>query len=82
MLADPRLVAARELLGAALVTAFPYLLGFVSVDWRLLVQGVIIVVMIIYFPGGIVGWLRDFQHARMNRGERPTDDPVRAEVKP
>lgn len=46
------------LVGAALVTAFPYLLGFISNDWRLMVQGILIVVMIIYFPGGIVGLLR------------------------
>ena len=70
------------LLGAALVTALPYLLGFVSVDWRLMVQGIIIVVMIIYFPGGIVGLFRDFLDSWLNRRERKMDDPVPERVVP
>ena len=57
------------LIGAAIVTAFPYLLGFISIDWRLMVQGLIIVVMSVYFPGGIVGLVRDFSNFSSRRRE-------------
>jgi branched-chain amino acid transport system permease protein len=68
------------LLGAALVTAFPYLLGFVSNDWRLMVQGLIIVVMVIFFPGGIVGLWRDFSNSWLIRRERKANGPVRTDA--
>ncbi len=70
------------LVGAALVTALPYLLGFISNDWRLMVQGIIIVVMIIYFPGGIVGLWRDFSDSWLKRRETKKDDPVPVKVEP
>ena len=68
------------LLGAALVTAFPYLLGFISNDWRLMVQGILIVVMIIYVPGGLVGLWRDFRDSLSSRREGKTDETVRAKA--
>lgn len=66
------------LLGAALVTAFPYLLGFIKVDWRLMVQGIIIVVMIIYFPGGLWGVLRDLRAAGSRRHDPEPGKPIPA----
>ncbi|MGE4240136.1 branched-chain amino acid ABC transporter permease [Ramlibacter sp.] len=68
------------LLGAALVTAFPYLLGFVSNDWRLMVQGIIIVVMIIYVPGGLVGLWHDARASWSSRRDAKADEPVQAKV--
>jgi branched-chain amino acid transport system permease protein len=70
------------LLGAALVTAFPYLLGFISVDWRLMVQGIVIVAMIIYFPRGILGLLHDLRDLWPLRRHRKSEDSVPAKVGP
>lgn len=59
------------LIGAAVVTAFPYLLDFISVDWRLMVQGLIIVFMTVYFPRGIVGLVRYFNGLYRKSSQTP-----------
>lgn len=52
------LVPIGSIFGAAVVVLLPDLLRFIS-DFRLTVFGVLLIVVLIYLPEGIGGWLRD-----------------------
>lgn len=65
--------------GGALLTAVPEVLRFLA-DWRLVINGLVLVVASLYLPQGIVGALGRLR--RTPPPSRPTPTPTAVEVKP
>ncbi|WP_288404590.1 branched-chain amino acid ABC transporter permease [uncultured Deinococcus sp.] len=65
--------------GGALLTAVPEVLRFLA-DWRLVINGLVLVVASLYLPQGIVGALQKL--ARPRPPVRPGPAASRAEVRP
>lgn len=65
--------------GGALLTAVPEVLRFLA-DWRLVINGLVLVIASLYLPQGIVGALQKLQKPRPLK--RPADLPAPSEVKP
>ncbi|AAF11670.1 branched-chain amino acid ABC transporter permease [Deinococcus radiodurans] len=65
--------------GGALLTAVPEVLRFLA-DWRLVINGLVLVVASLYLPQGIVGALERWRRPAPPR--RPADLPPVTEVRP
>ena len=65
--------------GGALLTAVPEVLRFLA-DWRLVINGLVLVVASLYLPQGIVGALERWRRPAPPR--RPADLPPATEVRP